>query len=356
MTVLFVAIRLFIALSAFLLSGLLWHGTVQAAVVDKENCLMCHKYAYMGRMDEGGKRYNYHVDQNLYAHSVHRNVSCRECHTSIRKIPHDPVKEKVDCASVCHVKPPFSDEKFSHGKIMEVFNRSAHAVSPDTPLEKRRALPDCKYCHPNPLLIRPLDERISYSETLRRCLNCHEQEGVTQAYSHVTHRLRKKTTRPHDEIVRLCAECHADRELLAPFELSAKSLNAVDTYNRSIHGQAIMLGSQKTADCISCHASNALHDIFTRDNPQAMIHPDNLKKTCQQCHEQTNSYFVKVAVHPETGRAENPVIYFLNLMLRLALYGTVSGLMGLLILETFGRIRGGITFLMRNGSSWRHRS
>ena len=84
---------------------------VEAA--DKENCLMCHKYSFMGRIDENGKRINYNVDENIYAHSVHRNVPCRDCHTYITKIPHDPVTEEVNCANQCHIKPPFSNENFS---------------------------------------------------------------------------------------------------------------------------------------------------------------------------------------------------------------------------------------------------
>ena len=323
------------------------------AIADKENCLMCHKYPYLGRIDENGRSISYHVAPTMYAHSVHRNVSCRECHASIRKIPHDPVTQKVDCATACHVKPPHTEEKFSHRKIVDLFNRSVHAPKPDDTPEMRRARPDCKYCHINPLLMTLPEERLSYSQTLKRCLNCHQEEGVTQAYLHVTHRLRRKTTRLPVEIDRLCADCHADQDLLKPFDLAPRSMNAVATYNRSIHSRAIRLGSEKTADCISCHASNALHDIFTKDNTQASIHAQNLRKTCQQCHEQTNEWFVKVAVHPETGRDENPVIFFLNLMLRMALYGTIGGLMGLLLLETVGRRRNGIRFLLRKGSSWR---
>jgi nitrate/TMAO reductase-like tetraheme cytochrome c subunit len=330
-------------------------GSAQAVMADKENCLMCHKYPYLGRIDENGLRHSYHVDPALFTHSVHRNVGCRECHTTIRRIPHDPITQPVDCATVCHVQPPFSDEKFSHRRIVDLFNTSIHAAKPDMPPEKQRALPNCKYCHMNPLLERLPEEAISYSETLRRCFNCHETQGVIQAYSHVTHRLRKKTTRSPAEIIQLCADCHADPALLAPFDLSAKALTAVATYNRSIHGKAIMLGSQRTADCISCHASSALHDIYTKENPRATIHADNLKQTCLQCHEQTNSFFVKVAVHPQSGREENPLIYFLNIMLRLAMYGTIGGLMGLLLLETIGRRRHGIRFLLRNGSSWRRR-
>ncbi len=88
-----------------------------AEAADKENCLMCHKYRFVGRIDEDGKKINYNVDENMYIKSVHRNVPCRDCHTYITKLPHDPVKEEVNCANECHIKPPFADENFSHKKI-----------------------------------------------------------------------------------------------------------------------------------------------------------------------------------------------------------------------------------------------
>ena len=57
-----------------------------AEAADKENCLMCHRYRFVGRIDENGKRHNYHVDEKSYNGSVHRNVPCRDCHTYITKI------------------------------------------------------------------------------------------------------------------------------------------------------------------------------------------------------------------------------------------------------------------------------
>ena len=89
---------------------------VEAA--DKENCLMCHKYLFVGRIDENGKRHTYHVDEKTYNNSVHRNVACRDCHTYITKIPHDPVTEEVNCATTCHhvhtTNPQLSKGKLRH--------------------------------------------------------------------------------------------------------------------------------------------------------------------------------------------------------------------------------------------------
>ena len=327
-----------------------------AEAADKENCLMCHKYRFVGRIDENGKRHNYNVDEQIYNSSVHRNVACRDCHTYITKIPHDPITEEVNCANVCHIKTPFAQEKFSHQKIIDTYNGSAHGIKPDDPQEVREAKPYCKFCHLNEKYTRVSEKRIAFEETLERCLNCHQEKGVTQAYKHMTHRLRKKTTRSHQEIVQLCAKCHQDVDLMKKLKVSEKGLTAVETYNRTLHGKAVALGSEETADCVSCHASTAIHDIYKKDNPKATVHQDNIAKTCHQCHSETNSWFVKIATHPSTKHDENPSIYFGSIVLRFALYGSVFSLVGLMLLETFGRRKNGIKFLLRHGTSWRGKS
>ena len=329
---------------------------VTAEAADKENCLMCHKYRFVGRIDENGKRINYHVDENVYAKSVHRNVPCRDCHTSITKLPHDPITKEVNCANVCHIKPPFAKENFSHQKIIDTYNKSVHGVKPEDPPELKQAKPYCKFCHLNPLYIRVEEKRVAFEETLQRCQNCHEQKGVTQAYIHMTHRLRHKTSRSPQEIVQLCAKCHQDVELMKTLKVTPVALTAVETYNRSIHGKAVMLGSKEAADCVSCHATNALHDIYKKDDQNATVHADRLMATCKQCHEKTNKEFVQIAMHSEITRKEKPALYFTGLSLTLALYGTLFGLLGLLLLETRGRKKDGIKWQIRHGTTWRGES
>jgi hypothetical protein len=326
--------------------------TVRAA--DKENCLMCHKYRQLGRIDEDGRKRNYNVDEHIYANSVHRNVPCRDCHTSITKLPHDPIKEEVDCANECHIKPPFSKENFSHQKIIDIYNKSVHGIKESDSPELKSAKPYCKYCHLNPVFTRVVEERVAFEETLGRCLNCHERKGVTQAYKHITHRLRHKTSRTPQEIVQLCSKnCHADVELMRSFNVSKESLESVETYNLSIHGKAVALGSQEAADCVSCHATTAIHDIYKKDEKQAMVNEANRVKTCEQCHDNVNNRFIQIDVHSGITREEKPLLYFVNLGLTFAFYGSVLGLIGLMLMETFGRKKDGIKWQLRHGTTWR---
>ncbi|MDH4028660.1 MAG: hypothetical protein OEU95_07515, partial [Nitrospirota bacterium] len=317
---------------------------VNAEAADKENCLMCHKYRQIGRIDEQGRKRVYFVSENIYANTTHRNVPCRDCHTYITKIPHDPVTEEVNCANECHIKPPFATENFSHKKIIEIYNKSVHGIKNDDSEELKEAKPYCKYCHLNPQYTRVEEKRIAFEETLGRCLNCHERKGVTQAYKHITHRLRSKTSRSPQEIVQLCSKnCHANIVLMRKFKVSQESLEAVETYNKSIHGKAIALGSQATADCISCHATSKIHDIYKKDEIESTVNRKNRAKICRQCHKEANERFVQIDVHSGIERHEKPFLYFVNKGLGFAFYGSVFGLIGLAMLESYGRRKDGIS-------------
>lgn len=327
---------------------------IKAEAADKENCLMCHKYRQIGRIDETGTKRVYYVNENIYANTTHRNVPCRDCHTYITRIPHDPVTEEVNCSNECHIKPPFSKENFSHKKIIEVYNKSVHGIKEGDSEELKEAKPYCKYCHLNPQYTRVEEERISFDETLKRCLNCHERKGVTQAYKHITHRLRSKTSRSPQQIVQLCSKnCHANIPLMSKFNVSKESLEAVETYNVSIHGKAVALGSQKTADCVSCHATSAIHDIYKKDEIESTVHKNNRIEICRQCHEDVNERFVQIDVHSGIERHEKPILYFLEVGLGFVFYGSVFSLLGLAMLESYGRRKDGISMQIKKGTSWR---
>jgi hypothetical protein len=339
-------------ISLFIL-GIALYGCSRAEAADQENCLMCHKYPDLARMGADGQVKSYYINEHIFMNSLHGQVPCRGCHTYIKKFPHDPVTEKVNCANVCHIKPPFTQENFSHKKIITVFDSSIHAIKPDDSPLMKKSDPVCKYCHLNPIYQRVDEKTISYGKTLDRCLNSHQRKGVTQAYRHIMHRLRHKTSRSSQQIVVLCSGCHGNVPLMKKLGLPERALVAVNTYEESIHGKMVTLGSEKAADCISCHASSLLHDIYKPDNPKSSINEKNLQTTCKNCHKKINKYFVQIAVHPSLEDPHNPFLFVLNnLVLRLMLYGTIFGLMALLFMETFRRRKAGAGMKLKSGTTW----
>ena len=140
----------------------------------------------------------------------------------------------------------------------------------------------------------------------------------------------------------MCSGCHANVPLMKSWGLPERPwMRFKPTRSRST-AKMVTLGSEKAADCISCHASSLIHDIYKPDNPKSTINEKNLQATCKNCHKKINKYFVQIAVHPSLEDPHNPILFILNnLVLRLILYGTVFGLMGLLFLETFRRKKDG---------------
>ena len=110
--------------AACLAFGLLMPSGPYAA--DIGNCLMCHKYPGLSRIDENGQFRLMYVNEDIFNNSVHAKVKCEGCHPDIQKIPHEPAK-KVDCLTQCHIIEPSSEKKFSHKDVAESLAASVHA-------------------------------------------------------------------------------------------------------------------------------------------------------------------------------------------------------------------------------------
>jgi len=83
---------------------------------DVGNCLLCHKYPGLSRIDKDGNLRLLFINEGTFNNSVHAKIKCEGCHADIKKIPHDPVK-KVDCLTQCHIQEPTSEQKFSHKEV-----------------------------------------------------------------------------------------------------------------------------------------------------------------------------------------------------------------------------------------------
>ena len=124
------------------------------------------------------------------------------------------------------------------------------------------SLQECLLCHGNlelateaaPLFVDEAAIRASVHGRLP-CVTCH-----------------KGATAPHEKLSRLtetktCAACHQQ---------------AVEEYQKSIHGQSRKSGSTEAATCSSCHGN--VHAILAKTNPQSPTYHLNLPRTCAQCH------------------------------------------------------------------------
>ena len=177
-----------------LLAGL-FTSTLSAA--DSENCLMCHRFRGLSRVNKDGEYRLFYIDEALFNRGPHARVSCTGCHADIDKIPHDNA-QPVDCLRSCHIEEPTREIIFTHTKVQDTLQGSVHAFTDANGMDRDcpEDFPRCKDCHDSPLF-RP----VSFFKTVRagvsdraieRCLMCHSDEQFTRYYySHVTTRMHK---------------------------------------------------------------------------------------------------------------------------------------------------------------------
>lgn len=307
--------------------------------VDAENCLMCHRFRGLSRVDKEGDSRLFYVDETLFNKGPHARVSCKGCHVDIVKIPHDNA-QPVDCLQSCHIEEPNREIIFTHAKVHDTLQDSAHAmVSQDgRPKEHPEDYPECKDCHDNPLF-RP----VSMFKTVRagvneraigRCTVCHSDESFARYfYSHVTSRMHK--ARDPREVVSMCSTCHADTELARRHGLP----DVVSSYLETYHGKAVLFGSAEAPDCLDCHASHAsVHEMRSVDDERAAVHEGNRAEVCAtaDCHGAAAPRLASFDVHAtrnrETHALEFGVAMFFVIM-------TLGLLLPILTLNVMGLIR-----------------
>jgi len=141
----------------------------------------------------------------------------------------------------------------------------------------------CNSCHFD--VIDIADHETCGSQTQQKvetCHRCHPDEGRDHFASvHMINDIK-------------CADCHSDVHSIAKWDGSKRG--AVDkclgchdgeAYLASVHGRAVMAGSQDSASCTDCHGVSSVHRIEPVGDPGSpevrSLHTD----TCHLCHADT---------------------------------------------------------------------
>jgi hypothetical protein len=311
--------------------------------VDIGNCLLCHKFPGLSRVDEKGDMRLLYINEEIFKRSVHNRVKCENCHTDIKKIPHDAAK-KVDCMQECHIVEPASEKKFSHKEVDAFLAKSVHGTTDKDGNTKEYAedMPTCKNCHENPLY-RPLSffkgTRYGISEdAMARCKVCHKKDDfIFRFYNHVTGRLHR--TRIPINIAEVCARCHDDPEKVSRHNLSTK---AVFSYGETFHGKAARYLDESVPDCLDCHVSKgeSVHQILSHENPGAATYRANKGNICSKvdCHPTASPKLATYGVHSEFSLEQSPVQYFFTLFFIILTGGTLFPLMLIIFLDLVRRL------------------
>jgi cytochrome b subunit of formate dehydrogenase len=181
-------------------------------------------------------------------------ASCSDCHGS-----HDIRQSRDPLSSMNHWNVPRTCGA-CHVEIRQAYNDSVHGQAVERGVD---GAPVCTDCHGEHEILAP-----SEPESL---VNPARVSTVT------------------------CGHCHADERLTAKYNLPR---DKVLSYSDSFHGLAQRSGQTTVANCASCHG---VHNILPSSDPESMVHPKNLARTCGACHPGAGARFKIGPIHVQPG-------------------------------------------------------
>jgi hypothetical protein len=113
--------------------------------------------------------------------------------------------------------------------------------------------------------------------------------------------------------------------LVQQFNLATRRLSS---FQSSFHGIALRFGELRAANCASCHG---YHDILPSSDPRSRVHPENIPKTCSECHPNAGTNWARGKVHIAELEQDN---YWAYLTQRIYVVG-ISASMGIFALYIF---------------------
>jgi cytochrome b subunit of formate dehydrogenase len=319
------------------------------------DCLTCHQ-------DDP-------IDVGLFEASVHRELSCVDCHTAVTDLTHEAPIPRVDCSN-CHV-----DES-------EVYRKSIHGVSHALGASAAAACTDCHGVH-DILPVRDHRSRVFKLNLPTTCATCHSNPGLTEEYRmrypgvttqyvdsihgmallkkglivapscndcHGVHDIRRSVDRGspihhanigqtcgqchikveeiynnsvHGRLLRadgqyapVCTDCHSAHEIEAPvnghFKMASDRRcgqcheDRLTHYRDTYHGKAMALGKPNVApEVAACYDCHGHHDVLPPSDPASRLSQENIVQTCQTCHPKANASFARYIPHANPLDREN---------------------------------------------------
>jgi predicted CXXCH cytochrome family protein len=289
-------------------------------------CLSCHSNPDLKMTLPSGEEVSLFISKDDLKNSVHSplGIECEACHIEIKTYPHplisfetrrEMTRTYYQTCQKCH---PDNYEKAQDS----MHAQAAAAGNLDAPV--------CTDCHGAHDVQPPNQPRAQISTTCGQCHTEIHDEYVQSIHGsallgegnpdvpictdcHGVHNIQDpRTAQFRVETPDLCASCHADPELMAKYGLSA---DVYGLYDLSWHGVDISVYKaqwptiwHESAVCTDCHGT---HNIRTTDDPESMVHPDNLLATCQNCHpgvgpNWTGAWTGHNRIDPE----RNPFLYY----------------------------------------------
>ncbi len=323
------------------------HSVRRVSELSKGNqyCLACHKWEISVNFLDGTKE-TARVNESVLKNSVHRNLSCVDCHVRVYSELH-PVREFKNRRDFSLLMA--ENCKRCH---FDKYSRTLEGLHFKAATKGNILAPLCTDCHGTHAIASAQQDKLANA---KKCEQCHGDiyavyaqsvHGAALINEHIEdvpvcsdcHRAHDNTG-PHAANFRIsvpqtCAGCHSQKEIMHKYGLST---NVVDTYLQDFHGVTLKFYEQygqtekKIAVCIDCHG---IHDIM-KNNPQnAALIKQNLTKRCQKCHPDATANFPDSWIsHYEANFQKAPIVFLIDWGYRLFIPFMIIGLLVQIILH-----------------------
>jgi hypothetical protein len=344
------------------------------------DCLACHQDEGMKGVLLNGEVVDLHIVPVEHKGSFHnqKGIGCKFCHQDQAEYPHKGTPAQA-CA-ICHwqisggapqqgqeklFELPYEDARAlaldinnacqqCHDKKFAEVKESAHTRIMN---EGNRFAPVCVDCHTGHNITTVDRQTIS-----QVCSRCHLAEYTTYKGSvhgaalekesnpdvptcedcHGAHNVKGPSESDFREnaATEMCGKCHSSKLVMEKYGISTDVLS---TYMDDVHGHTDVLGrldnsSITKATCYDCHGT---HNILSPKNPYSKVYPDNLQKTCQECHKDASITFPEAWLsHKTPTLSVTPGLYLSNVLSLGAVVVTVAGIAIFIILDIRRRMAG----------------
>lgn len=261
----------------------------EKAQQSSESCMECHGDRKLTMKGPDGERWLF-VDQKAIAGSAHSSYECVDCHEGLdgQAKPHREKPVPVDCTS-CH-DDTAKKHKFHQALTLNpppktkaadcVSCHGGHAIvakkSPLFPGAKARLTESCGKCHEAARedFVHSAHGRAlaTKPETAPNCLTCHNNPNLVAPKGETT--IEQKLAQ-----AKLCESCHVEKKEVASQVL--RGTKFVSSFEKSVHGAALLAGKKQSATCIDCHGAHQMNRAIF---PTARVSKQRQSATCGTCH------------------------------------------------------------------------
>ncbi len=143
------------------------------------------------------------------------------------------------------------------------------------------------------LLIQFAEPFSLMAQTNDDCLMCHDDPTLTAERNgkKVSRYVAKNALEKSVHLNVTCAACHTDAavqefphpEKLKPVDCGTCHKDAINQFNRGMHGRAFLANDVNAPSCRDCHGT---HNIIKSSNPESKTYKMNIPYLCGSCHKE----------------------------------------------------------------------